>query len=366
MAMSKFMDMCHRSLWVLLALRLFSAPTVLWAAGGTEAASFLDIPVGAGPAALGSAYTALAADAYAPVWNPAGLGFVDTTQVAAQHLAYLESIYDEYLGAAFKIKKGSALGVSAQYLGTGNIAGSDFNGNAQGSYSSYFGSYNLAYGQKVLDKLSVGLTGKVINAKIADVASTAYAADLGALYKVADHATLAATLTNLGTKLKFLNDDSSLPMQGHLAAAYAPDSHWLASLEGVFPKSGPAGARIGLQWSPVDMIAIRAGYKTDTTKDLGAMAGMTVGAGLKVWGQELAYAWLPYGDLGNTQYFSFVMRFGESEKANENLIRGQEIKYHRTVSKGKEDPEGQQLMEILNSGDEQTAQKNGSPQEPTR
>ena len=35
----------------------------LWASTGTEGASFLDIPVGAGPAALGSAYTPLATNA---------------------------------------------------------------------------------------------------------------------------------------------------------------------------------------------------------------------------------------------------------------------------------------------------------------
>src|SRR5467141_60454 len=58
-------------------------------ASGTEGAAFLDIPVGAGPAALGSAYSALASDAYAPVWNPAGLGFVSGTEIAGQHLSYL-------------------------------------------------------------------------------------------------------------------------------------------------------------------------------------------------------------------------------------------------------------------------------------
>src|SRR5579864_5584550 len=67
------------------------------ASSGTEGASFLDIPVGAGPASLGAAYTALATDAYAPTWNPAGLGFVSGTEMAGQHLSYLESMNYEYL-----------------------------------------------------------------------------------------------------------------------------------------------------------------------------------------------------------------------------------------------------------------------------
>src|SRR3954468_1834792 len=69
----------------------------LRASPGTEGASFLDIPVGAGPASMGSAYTALATDAYAPTWNPGGLGRVDSKQLAGQHLSYLESMNYEYL-----------------------------------------------------------------------------------------------------------------------------------------------------------------------------------------------------------------------------------------------------------------------------
>src|SRR5437868_15537216 len=86
------------------------------ASSGTEGAAFLDIPVGAGPAALGSAYSALATDAYAPVWNAAGLALVSGTQVAAQHLSYLESIRYEYASIAHAFSNGRGLGGSIQTL----------------------------------------------------------------------------------------------------------------------------------------------------------------------------------------------------------------------------------------------------------
>ena len=57
--------------------------------------------------------------------------------------------------------------------------------------------------KKVTDKLSLGLTGKWINAKLADVSANAYAADLGSFYKATDHIRLAITVTNLGNKLTF-------------------------------------------------------------------------------------------------------------------------------------------------------------------
>src|SRR5262245_53948410 len=72
---------------------LSAASNISFAAVGS---AFLKIPVGARPAALGSAYSAEATDAYAPVINPAGLARLPDSQIAAQHLAYLESINYEY------------------------------------------------------------------------------------------------------------------------------------------------------------------------------------------------------------------------------------------------------------------------------
>src|ERR1700690_4420977 len=81
---------------MLMGLAVFAYSRQAQASSGTEGASFLDIPVGAGPASLGSAYAALASDAYAPVYNPAGLGFLKGTELAGQHLSYLQDIRYEH------------------------------------------------------------------------------------------------------------------------------------------------------------------------------------------------------------------------------------------------------------------------------
>src|ERR1700733_10722233 len=151
------------------------------AAAGKTGASFLDIPVGAGPAALGSAYSALATDAYAPVWNPAGLGYLNSTQVAAQHVSYLQSISYEFLSVVVPVHPGDALGMSAQYVGSGNIDSTDKAGNTVGSYSDNFGAYSLAYGHALTNRLSVGVTGKLIHIQLSDVSANAYAGDVGSL-----------------------------------------------------------------------------------------------------------------------------------------------------------------------------------------
>ena len=354
----------QNSFFLIFALVFLLSALRCYASSGTEGAAFLDIPVGAGPAALGSAYTALATDAYAPVYNPAGLGFLTSTQVAAQHLSYLDSIDYEFLSFVHPISEGKSFGLSAQYLGTGSINGTDPFGNPNGTYSDHYGAYSAVYGQKLTDKLSLGLTGKWINAQLADVSANAYAADIGSFYKAADNLNLAFTATNLGTKLTFTNQGDTLPEAVHLAAAYQPEKHWNLAAEGIYNRTGLMSGHFGMEWSPLEMISVRAGYKTDTTQGLSALAGVTAGIGLKLYGQEFAYAWLPYGDLGDTQYFSLLLKFGAKEEEKRNLIQYQNIKQHRTVEKPGQpedvkqgDPDYQQLMQLLSDQDHELAAK---------
>jgi hypothetical protein len=349
---------------VVAILGVVSQSVPAWAGAGTEGASFLDIPVGAGPAALGSAYTALATNAYAPVWNPAGLGMLSGNEMAGQHVSYLESMHYEFLSFVHPFDKTQdsdthrGIGASIQYLGSGDITrtgvladGVTIDPNTTGTFSSYFAAYNLSYGQTLTDKLALGVTGKMIQAKIDDVTASAYAADLGALYKVNEKSQLGASVVNAGTQLKFLSEGDSLPLAFKVGGAYEPTSHYLGTADVVFPKNTVPSLHLGAQWRPLEAVSLRMGYKTDTLNGLSPLAGFTAGLGLHFMGQEFAYAWAPYGDLGDAQYFSLLVRFGADEEQKRNLIRYNDIKRHRTVKTGDHDkdlePEYQQLMQLL-------------------
>jgi len=337
---------------LVLAVCMFSRQS--HASSGTEGASFLDIPIGAGPAALGSAYSAMASDAYAPVWNPGGLGLIDRNQFAAQHLSYLDSIHYEFASFVHPLGYGRSLGASIQYLGSGDIAGMDIiNGNptATGDFSSHYAAYSLAYGQKVGDKLSLGATGKVISAQISDVSANAYAFDLGSMYQLTKDLRLAGVLTNMGTKLTFIDQGDSLPLAFHLGAVYETKYHLTVAAEGVYRQTGLASFHTGLQWAPMDPISLRVGYKTDTLQGLSPLAGFTTGIGLNVWGFELSYAWLPLGDLGNTNYFSFLYKFGEAAGPKRNLVHYQAVKRTESIKDTEQSDSTQHLMELLDEGE---------------
>ena len=87
------------------------------------------------------------------------------------------------------------------------------------------------------------------------------------------------------------------------------------------------------------------------------MAGFTVGAGLTIWGQEIAYAWVPYGDLGDTQYFSLVLRFGQSAEDKKKNLQARDTRSYRTANRSGDDPEAAGLTNMLSNDEGRTAQK---------
>jgi hypothetical protein len=270
---------------------------------------------------MGSAYTALASDAYAALWNPAGLGFVRSAQMAAEYMSYVQSINYENASVAYPLRPSRALGASIQYLGSGDIQATQVGGASAGTFSSYYAAYGLSYGQSITDQLSLGLTGKIVQANISDVTATAFAADLGSFYRYRHDLTLAATLTNLGTKLNFLNEGDSLPLAFHLGAAYQPAAQWLGTAEMVYASDGGPAGRLGAQWRPMESLSLRLGYRTDTLTQLSALAGFSTGFGLNFRMLELAYAWAPMSDLGDVHHITLIIKFGPETTTNLSKVK---------------------------------------------
>jgi hypothetical protein len=337
-----------------------------WAASGTEGASFLDIPVGAGPAALGSAYSAQATDVYATVWNPAGLGYLNTLEFTGTHLDYLSPVYYEHAGIVIPLgTKGDSstspagLGASVQYLGTSGIDARDDTGASLGTFTSAFAAYSLAYGQKIVDGLSLGITGKLITESISDATAKAYATDMGLLYKPTSKLNVAAVVANLGSGLKFVNESDPLPRQERLGATYQMHPNLDISAEGVYRQTGLVSGSLGVEWRSGDMFSIRGGYNTDHTKDLGLASGITAGIGLFFWGQEFSYAFVPLGDLGYTHYFSIVFRTSKQarpERPRLQTPREEDFDDSKNEFKSDDTESYHNIFDILNDDERKAAQ----------
>ena len=77
---------------------------------GTTSAKFLSIGVGSNAVGMGGAYTAVADDATAMYWNPAGLSFHDTKEIYFNHANWIADISFDYFGLTLPLNPRSTLG----------------------------------------------------------------------------------------------------------------------------------------------------------------------------------------------------------------------------------------------------------------
>lgn len=304
----------RHSPWHLISVFSFTLllPVAVHAFSGTEGASFLELPIGARPAALGSAYSMLAEDAYAPTWNPAGLAFLTENELAGMHVAYLESTSYEYGSFVHPLGNGRGIGASVQYFLPGTIAALDANGNSIGDFTGYYANYTLAYGQAIGQNLSLGISGNFIQAKIADATGDAFAGTAGLLCRPNAQWRLAAVVANAGQKLTLLNAGDSLPLVYRLGAAYHPIPSWTLALEGAQQQNGLSSLHTGVEYETPFGFTFRSGYNTERTRQLSQVAGLSFGVSMLVWKQDLSYTWLPMSDLGSTHLISLVLHFGHA------------------------------------------------------
>lgn len=75
-------------------------------------AAFENIELMAGPAGMGSAYSAATQDASALIWNPAGLARLSTPEIAVGYLDLHGVLGYSFVGVAHPIRKGQSIGAA--------------------------------------------------------------------------------------------------------------------------------------------------------------------------------------------------------------------------------------------------------------
>jgi hypothetical protein len=277
---------------------------------GTATAQFLKLGAGARAAGMGEAFTALADGANAVYWNPAGLARVEGGSLSVMHAAWFEGVTYDWASCARKVGKAGTVGIGVQYLSYGSIEGTDGTGLENGSFSPNDLAVSLSYG-RAFRGVALGGNVKYISSKIKNSAS-AFAVDLGAMYTVNARLDLAAAVQNLGTGMKFGSEEESLPLNVKVGGAYAVRENWKATADVIAQADNELlfalGTEYGLRINETMSAAGRLGYNT-RTRDTGGLNGVSVGLGFSYRGYAFDYAFVPYGDLGNTQRISLGIAF---------------------------------------------------------
>ncbi len=284
---------------VIIGILILTLNLIGYANGpGTTTAGFLKIGVGARAASMGEAFTALADDGTSLYWNPAGLIQIKQRELSATYNLWFQGISQGYVSFGFPCLGGS-VGLGANYVDMGHIEGRDEQGNPTGDFGASDVHLFAGYADK-FKNISWGITVGWLKDTIQKDTKTTFLGNIGLLYPLSERFTLGAVAQNMGSEL----GTDPLPLTFKIGAASKSETLTLA-VDVAKPQDNEIYYCLGAEWWLRNVLALRVGYKTN--QDIGQ--GLTAGMGYKFGRICLDYAYVPYGDLGDTHRISLGMKF---------------------------------------------------------
>ncbi len=280
---------------------------------GTTSAEFLLLGAGARGAALGGAFSAIAADASALYYNPAGAALMSRPGAMLSTYKYVADTRYSWAGFTVPTSGGErAFGVQVGTFGFSNqpVYTSAQPDGTGANYSVNETFVGVTLSQNFSDRFSAGITPKFIFDNLGDASGTAFAVDFGTNF----HAMLSGhpikfsfVLANLGTNLKYggvaLNSDAPrTPLPGEDPVPTIPQPSQLRTKD----FSLPTIFRVGLAYDLMGGESSRLTLLSDFNQATSNKAGFSVGS---------EFAANRLGGSG----FGFALRGSYSYQAANNL-----------------------------------------------
>ena len=280
---------------------------------GSSAAASLLIPVGARGIAMGGSGTATSSGIDAIFWNPAGIAkSAYNSDLMFSHMDYFAGMDLEYVAAITDLGTFGTLGFSVKSLVVGDIAVTTVeqpDGTGE-ILNPNFITLGVHYSKILSDRVSVGITSKLIKESFLNVGATGIGFDVGVQYNGLaefENLSIGIVLKDFGPSmtyggsglLKIVRVDdifrdvrieaqpAELPTTLEIGTSYNYSLGEASSLNisGVFQSNNFADDefRIGAEWSMNDFIYLRGGLPLVSEDDDNPyIFGPSFGAGISM------------------------------------------------------------------------------------
>jgi len=293
---------------------------------GISTAQFLKIGVGGRASALGDAFVALANDASALYWNPAGLTQFDQNQVFFSHNSWVVDIDHDFLGLVYHLDATNAFGIAITSLRMQDMpVTTEFAPFGTGEYFGFSDiAFAITYSRKMTDQFSFGGTVRYIEETLDKLKMRGVMIDLGTYYWTGLGTTrFAVAVSNFGNQLapdgkvvligkreKSDWQSFSPPTIFRIGFAFEPyqtEEHKItASIQLNHPNDNSENLVTGIEYNWQSIVYLRGGYKFNVDEqDYSLGAGFNVP--LSIADFTLDYAFSNFDRLGSSHRFSLLL-----------------------------------------------------------
>jgi len=313
---------------------------------GTGALTFLEIGVGARAMGMGGAFVAVANDASATFWNPAGIVWANKVQLEVNHSSWFLDSKVQFISGVIPMPNlNSALALSATTIGFDNqpVRTVDRPTGTGEEYDARDIVVGLTWATALTDRFSFGLSGKYLSSRIWHETASAFALDFGIFYNTSlEGLRLGFSMANFGSGVRYsgrdldstLDPDKDVENFDRVPAEYKTNPYPLPILfragisyeiglgdfgstilaaDLLHPSHAPEAINVGLEYGFRNIFFLRGGYQN--LFDDSSINGLTFGGGIDYFdningfGVRFDYSWSEWGVLSNTQRFSVGLVF---------------------------------------------------------
>ncbi len=295
---------------------------------GTAAVQFLKIGVGARAVGMGESFAAVANDASALYWNPAGIAEFQNNQLFVSHINWLVDIQHDFIGYVHHLDATNSLGLSVIALYTDDMQETtEYQPFGTGNYFS-FGDVGigLTYGRKMTDRFSFGITLKYFQETLAEFKMQGVMIDLGTFYWTGfGTSRFAVCVSNFGNQVKptgsYMNRDGvqiadfqsfsppTVFKVGFATELYQTDMHRITTAVQLnHPNDNAENVNLGLEYGWREYFFLRGGYKLNVDEETFSL-GLGCKIPLKIIDFSVDFAYSDFGRLGNVTRFSILMSY---------------------------------------------------------
>ena len=279
---------------------------------GTTGADQLLIPVGARSIATGGAFLATTRGVEAIYYNPAGLAATPRSEAMFSYMSYIADINVSYFAVSAHLEDLGTFALSYKTLDFGKIPVTTFDqpDGTGATYSPGFFTLGLSYARPITDRVSAGITTKLVNESVMSTSAMGFAIDFGVQYKFQSDLALGVAIKNIGSNMKYSGTDlltrTDVPSSANGApgAVYSPDTEpfqmpsyfelsvsydvRINDMNGVmlgatFRNNNALEdqAMVGLEYRAFNVLFLRGGYETSVKNTNTSLYGINFGAGIE-------------------------------------------------------------------------------------